>query len=39
LHHYHVVAVALRELQQRLDGSENGQVLQDLREELDRPSE
>jgi amino acid transporter len=36
LHHSHVVAVALRELQQRLDGSESGQVLQDLREELDR---
>src|SRR5664279_4099145 len=39
LHHYHVIAVALRELQQRLDGSESTQALSDLREEIDRNNE
>jgi hypothetical protein len=36
LHHYHVVAVALRELQDRLNGVEGKQALSDIREEIDR---
>ena len=36
LHHYHVVAVALRELQSRLHGSDRNQALADLQNELDR---
>jgi len=36
LHHYHVVAVALRELQSRLHGSDRTQALADLQNELDR---
>jgi hypothetical protein len=36
LHHYHVVSVALRELQDRLNSPESVQALQDLREEIDR---
>lgn len=39
LHHYHVVAVALRELQQRLKGQESAQALQDIRDEIDRDHE
>jgi amino acid transporter len=39
LHHYHVVAVALRELQSRLRGSERSAVLSDLQDELDRDDE
>jgi hypothetical protein len=36
LHHYHVVSVALKELNSRLNGSERAQVLADLSDELDR---
>ena len=36
LHHYHVVSVALRELQSRLHGSDRNQALSDLQNELDR---
>lgn len=36
LHHYHVVSVALRELNGRLHGSERPEALADLQEELDR---
>ncbi len=36
LHHYHVVSVALRELQSRLHGSDRAQALTDLQDELDR---
>ncbi|HEX8924480.1 MAG TPA: APC family permease, partial [Terriglobales bacterium] len=36
LHHYHVVAVALRELQQRLNNSDRSQALTDIREEIDK---
>ncbi len=36
LHHYHVVSVALRELQSRLHGSDRTQALTDLQDELDR---
>jgi amino acid transporter len=36
LHHYHVVAVALRELQQRLAGTDGSQALIDIREEIER---
>jgi amino acid transporter len=36
LHHYHVVSVALKELNSRLHGSERAQALADLQEELDR---
>jgi amino acid transporter len=36
LHHYHVVAVALRELQSRLHGSDRTQALADLQNELER---
>ena len=36
LHHYHVVAVALREFQSRLHGSDRTQALADLQNELDR---
>jgi len=36
LHHYHVVSVALRELQSRLHGSDRNQALTDLQDELDR---
>jgi hypothetical protein len=36
LHHYHVVAVALRELQSRLHGSDRTQALAELQNELDR---
>ena len=36
LHHYHVVAVALRELQQRLNGSESRKALDDIGEEIGR---
>ena len=39
LHHYHVIAVALRELQQRLDGDESTQALTDIRDEIDRHNE
>jgi hypothetical protein len=38
LHHYHVVSVALRELQERLNSAESAQALQDIREEIDRDS-
>jgi amino acid transporter len=34
LHHYHVVALALQELQHELDGSRREQLLQELRDEL-----
>ncbi len=36
LHHYHVVSVALRELNDRLNGAGRGDALADLREEIDR---
>jgi hypothetical protein len=36
LHHYHVVSVALKELNSRLQGSERAEALADLQEELDR---
>jgi len=36
LHHYHVVAVALRELNERLRGPEREQALEDLKDEVDR---
>ena len=36
LHHYHVVAVALRELNERLEGPEREQALEDVKEEIDR---
>ena len=36
LHHHHVVAVALRELYSRLQGSGREQALKDLKEELNR---
>jgi len=36
LHHYHVVAVALRELNERLHGPERQQALDDLKDEIDR---
>jgi len=36
LHHYHVVSVALRELQSRLHGAERSEALTDLQEETDR---
>jgi hypothetical protein len=35
LHHYHVIAVALKELQQRLNGTERYQALTDIREEME----
>ena len=36
LHHYHVVAVALRELNERLHGHGREQALEDLKDEIDR---
>ncbi len=36
LHHYHVVSVALKELNARLHSDERAQALTDLQEELDR---
>ncbi len=36
LHHYHVVAVALRELNERLHGPGRQEALNDLKEEVDR---
>jgi len=36
LHHYHVVSVALKELNARLNSDERAQALADLQEELDR---
>jgi amino acid transporter len=36
LHHYHVVSVALQELNARLHGSERDQALAELEEEVDR---
>ncbi len=36
LHHYHVVAVALRELNERLHGADREQALEDLKDEVDR---
>jgi amino acid transporter len=36
LHHYHVVSVALRELNARLHGAERSEALADLQDELDR---
>ncbi len=36
LHHYHVVSVALQELNARLQGSERSQALSELEEEVDR---
>ena len=36
LHHYHVIAVALHELKDRLNGSERAQALADIRAEIDR---
>jgi amino acid transporter len=36
LHHYHVVSVALKELNARLHGDDRAQALADLQEELDR---
>jgi len=36
LHHYHVVSVALKELNARLNSNERAQALADLQEELDR---
>jgi len=36
LHHYHVVAVALRELNDRLHGPERQQALDDLKDEIER---
>jgi amino acid transporter len=36
LHHYHVVSVALRELNSRLHSSDRDQALSDLQDELDR---
>ena len=36
LHHYHVVSVALKELNARLNGDGRAQALADLQEELDR---
>ena len=36
LHHYHVVSVALKELNARLHGAERAEALADLQEELDR---
>ncbi len=35
LHHYHVVAVALRELNERLEGKDREQVLEELKQEID----
>jgi hypothetical protein len=37
LHHYHVISVALRELQERLNGSGRAEALADIREEIKRP--
>ena len=39
LHHYHLVAVALRELNERLQGEGRKQVLDDVRREIDREDE
>jgi len=36
LHHYHVVAVALRELNERLRGADRERALEDLKDEVDR---
>jgi amino acid transporter len=36
LHHYHVVSVALKELNARLQGTERAEALADLQDELDR---
>jgi amino acid transporter len=36
LHHYHVVSVALRELNERLHGPGREQALEDLKDEVDR---
>jgi amino acid transporter len=36
LHHYHVIAVALRELNDRLRGPDREQALEDLKDEVDR---
>jgi len=36
LHHYHVISVALRELNERLHSQGRQQALEDLREEIDR---
>ncbi|HEY4931598.1 MAG TPA: APC family permease [Terriglobales bacterium] len=36
LHHYHVVSVALKEFNARLQSAERGKALADLQEELDR---
>ena len=36
LHHYHVVSVALQELNSRLHGSERNQAISELQEEIDR---
>ncbi|ABF41157.1 Amino acid transporter [Candidatus Koribacter versatilis Ellin345] len=39
LHHYHVIAVALKELQQRLNGTESAAALSDIRDEIERKDE
>jgi hypothetical protein len=36
LHHYHVIAIALRELNERLQGQSREQALDDLRQEINR---
>jgi hypothetical protein len=39
LHHYHVIAVALRQFQQRLNGSDRVHALRDIREEIEHKDE
>jgi amino acid transporter len=38
-HHYHIVALALAELQRELTSEQRAQLLQKLQEEMDRPAE
>jgi hypothetical protein len=38
-HHYHIVALALEELQRELSTEQRAQLLQKLQEEMNRPSQ
>ena len=38
-HHYHIVALALEELQRELSTDQRAQLLQKLHEEMDRPNQ
>ena len=38
-HHYHIVALALEELQRELSTEQRAQLLQKLQEEMNRPNQ